>query len=77
MVVIELTRCFETNFVKSRQYKINSYENRKKDCKNSKWTVNKIFVEVSSLGFETKELNRFLKLQNDHFNKHTWLSEQN
>ena len=40
----------------------NRYENIEKDCKNSKWTIDKIFVEVSSLGFVTKDLNIFKKL---------------
>ena len=60
LIVIELTCCFETNFAKSRQYRINRYENIKKDYKNSKWTVAKIFVaKVSSLGSVTKNVNRF------------------
>ena len=62
LIVIELACCFDTNFVKSRKHKINRYENIKKDCKKSKWTVDKIFAEVSSLGFITKDLNRFKKL---------------
>ena len=59
---MELTCCFETNFAKPRRYKIDRYKHIKKDCKNSKWTVDKIFVEVSSLGVVTKDLNRFKKL---------------
>ena len=55
LIVIELTCCLETNFAKSRKYKINRYENIKKDCKNSKWIVDKIFVEVFFLGFVTKD----------------------
>ena len=62
LVFKELTCCFETNFAKSRRYEINRYENIKTDWKNSKWTVDKIFVEASSLGFVTKDFNRFKKL---------------
>ena len=62
LIIIELACCFETNFVNSRRYKIIRSENIKKDCQNSKWTVDKVFVEVPSLGFVTKGLNRFKKL---------------
>ena len=30
-----------------------------KDCRNSKWTLDKIFVEESSLGFISKGLIKF------------------
>ena len=59
LVITELTCCFETNFGKPRQYKINSYKNITKTVRL--WTVHKIFVEVSSLGFVTKDLSRFKK----------------
>ena len=62
LIVMEPTCCFKTYFAKSRSYKIIRYENLKKVCKNSKWTVSKIFIEVSSMGFVTKDLNRFEKL---------------
>ena len=56
-IVIELTCCFETNLVHSRNFKIEKYKNIKN---YSKVTVNKIetfFLEVSSLGFIAKHLN--------------------
>ena len=56
LIIIELTCCFETNFAKPRRYKINRYENIYKKCNNSKWTIDKIFVEVYSLGFVKKDL---------------------
>ena len=57
IIVIELTCCFETNLVHSRNFKIEKYKNIKN---YSKVTVNKIetfFLEVSSLGFIAKHLN--------------------
>ena len=35
---------------------------KQKHCKNSKWTVDKIFFEVSPLGFVRKDLTKFKKL---------------
>ena len=59
LVALELVCCFETNLAKSKRHSISRYENIKTDCKNSKWAVGKIFVEVCLLGFVTKDLNRF------------------
>jgi hypothetical protein len=55
MTIIELTCCFETNLVKSNNYKKRKYENIEKDCRN-KMKINKIFVEVTALGFIPKSI---------------------
>ena len=48
LIVIELTCCFETNFAKSRKYKINRYENKKKTVRTLNGLPTKIIVEESS-----------------------------
>ena len=71
IVVIELTCCFETNLVHSRNFKIEKYKNIKR---YSKFAVNKIetfFLEVSSLGFIAKAfkpLEKFLLESNINCN---------
>ena len=56
LIVIELTCCFETNFTKSRQYKIDRYKHLEGDCKLRVKEFKKVFLEVSSLGFLPKEI---------------------
>ena len=78
LIVIELTCCFETNFAKSRKYKISRYENKKKTVRTLNGLPTKIIVEESSQGFVPKDLNRFKKtVQNNQFNKHAQTREQN
>ena len=69
-ITIELTCCFETNFAKSRAYKENRYSNLENDFKLEKRKFKKIFVEVSSLGFQPKQIREFKKLisQNKNIN---------
>ena len=54
LVSIELTCCFETNLINSRNYKIDSCCNLEEDC-NFNVKVKKLYVEVSSLGFLSKK----------------------
>ena len=61
-LIIELTCCFETNFAKSRKYKINRNENKKKAVRTLNGLPTKIIVEESTLDFVPKDLNRFKKL---------------
>ena len=69
-ITIELSCCFETNFAKSRAYKENRYSNLENDFKLEKRKFKKIFVEVSSLGFQPKQIREFKKLisQNKNIN---------
>ena len=57
---IELTICFETNFTKSRNYKINRYNNLSNDVIGN-YIVKKLFLEISSLGFYTNDAKPFIK----------------
>ena len=69
LVSIELTCCFETNLINSRNYKIDRYCNLEEDC-NLNVKVKKLYVEVSSLGFlskNIKELKTFCR-QNAEIN---------
>ena len=62
MIAIELTCCFETNLIKSRKFKVERYEKLEEDCLLPDRTVTKIFVEVTSLGFISKNIKDFTKL---------------
>ena len=65
ITAIELTCCFETNIIKSNEYKKMKYENLEKDCKTNA-NVKKIFVEVTALAFVPKSINVLNKLLNKH-----------
>ena len=67
--IIELTICFETNLLKSNEYKKNRYKFLKESICNKETTVELIFVELSSLGFYTDEIDRFNRLTKElHLN---------
>ena len=59
---LELTICFETNLVKSREYKVNKYRNLEKELCNTSKPFKLIFVEFSSLGFYSKEIKTICEL---------------
>ena len=59
--VVELTVCFETNLLKSREYKVNRYKELEKNCTTDK-QCKLVFVEFSALGFYTKEIKPFKDL---------------
>ena len=62
MTVIKLTICFETNTLKSREYKIKRYKAFKSQLLKpvSKFTV--LFLEITSLGFSSNQsYNPFAK----------------
>ena len=64
MYIIELTVCFETNLISSREYKVNRYAQLKESCIEKNREVELIFIEISSLGFYTEHISvfkRFLK----------------
>ena len=61
LVSIELTCCFETNLINSRNYKIDRYCNLEEDC-NLNVKVKKLYVEVSSLGFLSKNIKELKTL---------------
>ena len=52
---MELTCCFETNLINSLNYKIDRYCNLEENC-NLNIKVKKLYVEVSSLGFLSKNI---------------------
>ena len=58
-LIIELTVCFETNLIKSRDYKVNRYTYLEDNIKDTGREVELILVEISSLGFYTDEIKPF------------------
>ena len=61
-----MTCCFETNVIKSRGYKIKKYENIENEVINRTYTIkNKIFVEITTLGFISSNIKYFLRLFKD------------
>ena len=52
---------FETNLINSRNYKIDRYCNLEEDC-NLNVKVKKLYVEVSSLGFLSKNIKELKTL---------------
>ena len=61
---IELTVCFETNFQKSRKYKMNRYKNLSNEVVGN-YIVKKLFIEISTLGFYTNDMKPFIKFCKD------------
>lgn len=62
--VVELTICFETNFEKSRNFKMNRYNHLETNLKDTKHNLKTFYIEFSSLGFCTPsiiELTRLLR----------------
>ena len=50
LTVIELSCCYETNFVKTHNYKTERYSKLQDLCVDKNFTVTKFDIEVSSLG---------------------------
>ncbi len=63
--IIELTVCFETNLISSRDYKISRYAHLKENCIEQNKEVELIFIELSSLGFYTENINDFKNFLKD------------
>ena len=61
LVSIELTCCFETNLINSRNYKIYRYCNLEEDC-NLNVKFKKLYVQVSSLGLLSKNVKELKAL---------------
>ena len=61
---IELIVCFETNFQKSRKYKMNRYKNLSNKVVGN-YIVKKLFLEISTLGFYTNDMKPFIKFCKD------------
>ena len=61
---IELIVCFETNFQKSRKYKMNRYKNLSNEVVGN-YIVKKLFLEISTLGFYTNDMKPFIKFCKD------------
>ena len=47
---IRIRVCFETNFQKSRKYKISRYKNLSNEVVGN-YNIKKLFIEISTLGF--------------------------
>ena len=62
--VIELSCCYESNFVNTREYKVKRYHDLKKFRVNKNFTINTMFVEVSTLGFLPKNIREFKEFCN-------------
>ena len=63
LTIIELTCCFETNIIKSRDYKIKKYCNIEKEVINRTYTIkSKIFAEITTLGFISSNIKYFTSL---------------
>ena len=56
---LELTVCFETNLVKSREYKVNRYKDLGNELSSSGKVFKMIFIEFSALGFYTEKMKTF------------------
>ena len=61
LTVIELSCCYETNFVKNRNYKIERYKLQDLDV-DKKFRVTKLHVEVFSLEVLLKNAQKFRRL---------------
>ena len=57
---IELTVCFETNLISSREYKMNKYKNFENDLRYKNKDFQLIFLEFSALGFYSREIKSFI-----------------
>ena len=60
LYAIELTVCFETNFQKSRRYKMNRYKILSNEVVGN-YIVKKLFNEISTLGLYTNDMKSFIK----------------
>ena len=60
LYAIELTVCFETNFQKSRRYKMNRYKILSNEVVGN-YIVKKLFNEISTLGLYTNYMKSFIK----------------
>ena len=59
LMVIEISCCYETNFVKTRNYEIERYSKLQDLCVDKNFRVTKLYVEVSFLGFLPKNIQEF------------------
>ena len=59
LTVIELSCCYETNFVKNCNYKIERYSKLQDLCVDKNLRVTKLYVEVSSPGVLLKNIQGF------------------
>ena len=58
MTVIELTICFETNTLKSREYKIKRYKDLKSHLLQPVSKFKVLFLEITSLGFISEQSDK-------------------
>ena len=64
LTIVELTVCFDTNPIKSRNGKIVKYSDIQKELTkvHGQKKINKIFVEITNLGFVTTNIKDFTNL---------------
>ena len=65
LFAIELTCCFESNIIKSNNYKKNRYLNLENDM-IIKQKLKKFYLEITSLGFSSKQNYSFCNFLNNH-----------
>ena len=59
LTVIELSCCYETNFVKTRNSKVERYSKLQDLCVDKNFRVTELYVKVSSLEFLPKNIQKF------------------
>ena len=60
--VFEVTVCFETNLIKSNEYKTKKYDNICKNNINRQVELELVFIEISFVGFTSSNLKPFSHL---------------
>ena len=61
MIVIELSVCFETRTKEARSFKKRRYQNLKSDLSIEWEKLNIIYVEITTLGFVSRNIKDFAK----------------
>ena len=64
LYTIELTVCFETNFQKSRKYKMNRYKNLSNEVVGN-YFVEKLLTEITTLGLYTNDIKPVIEFCKD------------
>ena len=60
--VFELTVCFETNLIKSNEYKTKKYDDLCREVINKQVKLELFFIEISCVGFTSSNLKPFSNL---------------
>ena len=57
--MFELTACFETNVIKSNEYKTKKYDDLCREVINKQVKLELFFIEISCVGFTSNNLKPF------------------